>query len=299
VPTVHAIFGYLGSGKTTLARQLEYRTGGVRLSIDEWTIGLSGDDVNLDPDIFSRTWGLLGELWPRVIRSGVDVILDFGFWARAGRDEARGMAASLGAEFRLYSVTCNDETARARCIRRNDIESYSIDDSTFDLLRAKFEPLGGDEVSIVIESDGGAPAFPLAPDSGALEENGVVYRWREPVLEAEVDTLHREAFADFAGSYQWRRARPFSLGWVTATEDGHLVGFANLAWDGDHHALLLDVAVAPNRQRRGIGRAVVVRALAGARRGGCEWVHVDFEGDLQPFYAACGFRPTAAGVLHL
>ena len=230
----------------------------------------------------------------------MDVILDFGFWGRAGRDEVREMAAALGAEFRLYWVRCSDETARARCSRRDDIESYSIDDSAFDLLRAKFEPLGGDEASIVVESDAKEEsADPMAIDAGAVEENGIVYRWREPVRDAEIDTLHRAAFAEPAGRYQWRRARPFSLGWVTATENGRLVGFANVAWDGDHHAFLLDVAVSPDRQRRGIGRAVVVRALEGAGRGGCEWVHVNFDSDLGAFYVACGFRPTAAGLLHL
>ena len=34
--------------------------------------------------------------------------------------------------------------------------------------------------------------------------------------------------------------------------------------------------------------------------GSCEWLHVDFEEDLRPFYfAACGFTPTDAGLLAL
>jgi len=34
-----------------------------------------------------------------------------------------------------------------------------------------------------------------------------------------------------------------SLGYVCATVDGVLVGFVNVAWDGDKHAFLLDPTV--------------------------------------------------------
>ena len=34
--------------------------------------------------------------------------------------------------------------------------------------------------------------------------------------------------------------------------------------------------------------------------GGCEWLHVDFDEELSPFYFdRCGFRPTTAGLRHL
>jgi hypothetical protein len=37
-----------------------------------------------------------------------------------------------------------------------------------------------------------------------------------------------------------------------------------------------------------------------ANAAGCEWLHVDFERDLAPFYFdACGFRSTDAGLIHL
>ncbi len=36
-----------------------------------------------------------------------------------------------------------------------------------------------------------------------------------------------------------------------------------------------------------------------ARERGAEWLHVDYEDELDPFYRACGFRPTAAGLLAL
>jgi hypothetical protein len=40
-------------------------------------------------------------------------------------------------------------------------------------------------------------------------------------------------------------------------------------------------------------------AAAAAREAGCEWLHVDYEASLTPFYEACGFVPTAAGLIRL
>jgi len=152
VPTVHAIFGYLGNGKTTFARQMEAETGGVRLSIDDWMIGFCGDDLTTVPDIFGRTWALLEELWPRIVRSGVDVILDMGFWARVDRDSARAIATELGADFRMYWIKCDDEVARARCMSRMDAKSLRFDSAAFDPFRYRFEALGPDEPVTVIEN---------------------------------------------------------------------------------------------------------------------------------------------------
>jgi predicted kinase len=36
IATVHMIYGYLGSGKTTLARQLEQELPAIRFTQDEW-----------------------------------------------------------------------------------------------------------------------------------------------------------------------------------------------------------------------------------------------------------------------
>jgi GNAT superfamily N-acetyltransferase len=77
-----------------------------------------------------------------------------------------------------------------------------------------------------------------------------------------------------------------------------LIGFVRLAWDGGH-AFLLEPTVRPDLRRRGIGRALVERAVAVARERGLEWVHVDYEPHLREFYRACGFTPTDAGLIRL
>jgi predicted N-acetyltransferase YhbS len=83
-------------------------------------------------------------------------------------------------------------------------------------------------------------------------------------------------------------------------DDGVLVGFVNVAWDGGDHAFLLDPKVHPVHQRAGVGTELVRRAAARAKEAGCEWLHVDFDDDLTPFYfGSCGFLPTQAGLIHL
>ena len=150
------------------------------------------------------------------------------------------------------------------------------------------------QLLVLARSDAGLPV-----DPGAVEENGVVYQWRATVDDRDIDELHADAFGEAPGSYRWRRSRPLSLGWVTASEDGRLIGFLNVAWDGDRHAFLLDTAVASDRRRLGIGRRVVAKALEEARNAGCEWVHVDYEPHLIGFYGACGFTPITAGLRHM
>lgn len=90
-----------------------------------------------------------------------------------------------------------------------------------------------------------------------------------------------------------------SLVHAAAYRDERLVGFVNVAWDGGQHAFLLDPTVDPEFQRRGIARRLVEAVSAVARDRGARWLHVDYLPALAPFYAACGFKPTAAGLRRL
>lgn len=90
-----------------------------------------------------------------------------------------------------------------------------------------------------------------------------------------------------------------SLTHIGAYEDGRLVGFVNVAWDGGIHAFILDTCVATGMRRRGIATRMVTEATNVARERGATWLHVDFEPHLTSFYRSCGFRPTEAGLLRL
>ena len=130
--------------------------------------------------------------------------------------------------------------------------------------------------------------------------DGVTYRWRGSLTDTEMVELV-VAHGGRAAAGWWDRIRPHSLGWVTARRsDGTLVGFVNVASDGGDHAFLIDAKTHGAYQHHGIGTRVVRLAAEHAKAVGCEWLHVDFEPELETFYfAACGFRPTAAGLIHL
>jgi GNAT superfamily N-acetyltransferase len=129
----------------------------------------------------------------------------------------------------------------------------------------------------------------------------IAYEWRGAFDDQEVNALHAEGF-QHAGSSSgwWQRVRRHSLGWVCARDGTDLVGFVNVAWDGGAHAFILDTVVGARVRRQGVGTRLVVIATDEARTAGCQWLHVDFEGQLRGFYLqACGFRPTPAGLIAL
>lgn len=128
--------------------------------------------------------------------------------------------------------------------------------------------------------------------------------WRGPFSTDEANLLHAEAFGGRvydAAEWDWETlVREHSLGWATARSDGRLVGFVNVPWDGLVHAWVQDLMVAESVRHRGVGRELIAVATDAARAAGCEWLHVDFEDHLRPFYFdACGFEPTNAGLLRL
>jgi GNAT superfamily N-acetyltransferase len=132
----------------------------------------------------------------------------------------------------------------------------------------------------------------------------VTFSWRGHFTSKEVNALHAEAFvtAEFDES-EWNwvdLAGRYSLGWVVARDGGELVGFVNVLTDGQVHAWLQDTMVAASARGSGIGTGLVEHAKRGARAAGCEWLHVDFDEHLAPFYyGACGFTPTSAGLFAL
>lgn len=129
----------------------------------------------------------------------------------------------------------------------------------------------------------------------------ISYEWRGAVRNPELNALHAEGFGHRVLNDDWQaQLAGHSLGWVCARDGGVLVGFVNVAWDGGVHAFLLDTLVARAARRLGIGTRLVAVATGHARAAGCEWLHVDFDDELIPFYfGGCGFTPTNAGLIAL
>ena len=93
--TAHLIHGFLGVGKTTLARQLEHSIPAIRFSHDEWMTRLYGDDPPVEhfAELYRRVCQQVEEVWPRCLELGLNVVLDFGFWTRQERDVVRARSS--------------------------------------------------------------------------------------------------------------------------------------------------------------------------------------------------------------
>jgi GNAT superfamily N-acetyltransferase len=134
----------------------------------------------------------------------------------------------------------------------------------------------------------------------------VTFHWRGDFSNAEVNTLDAEAFETRVydeSEWDWlEQVHAHSLGCVVARDDTDdaLLVFVNVPWDGLVHAWIQDTMVAKSIRHRGIGKRIVQIAVDEARKAGCEWMHVDFEGHLRAFYFdACGFKATNAGLIAL
>ena len=155
VATVHLICGFLGAGKTTFSQSLAEQKSAVKFSVDELYLQLFTDEPTreLDAQAFDRLLLMLNGVWPQIVKAGVDVVLDFGFWRRAFRDDIRDRASLVGAKTRLYWLQCPDDVALARCLQRNGLlGAFLITAQDYKELKAGFEPPASDEASETINS---------------------------------------------------------------------------------------------------------------------------------------------------
>ncbi len=144
VGTLSVMVGMVGTGKTTRARRIAAERRAVRLTPDEWMIPLFGQDFRDDQYTHRRDVleARLISVALDVLRAGVDVVLDFGCWAKAERSALRYLAASVGAGCELVYVTLpQDEQGRGVTARWEDAPAttFPITDDDLDAWTDHFE----------------------------------------------------------------------------------------------------------------------------------------------------------------
>ena len=111
------VCGLPGVGKTTLSRQLASQLHAFRMCPDETMLkrGIDLRDEQARARIETRQWLLTRRLLVR----GCTVILEFGFWGQAERDEKRQIARDIGAHVDLYYLSASlEELCRRLAIRQ-------------------------------------------------------------------------------------------------------------------------------------------------------------------------------------
>ena len=121
--TLHLMVGLPCSGKTTLAKKLETERSALRLTPDEWHVSLFGQDAEAPEHDARHTHieTLLWKLASRALVLGINVILDFGFWAREEREDFRLRAKQLGAGSEVHFLDVPEaELLRRLAVRNSD-----------------------------------------------------------------------------------------------------------------------------------------------------------------------------------
>ncbi len=133
--TLHLMVGLPFSGKTTLAKEIEQERSALRLTPDEWQIGLFGQDAE-EPEHDARHGFIEAMLWniaSRALELGTNVILDYGFWAREEREDFRARAKRLGASSEVHFLDVPEEELLKRLAIRNSQpspESFHISEES-------------------------------------------------------------------------------------------------------------------------------------------------------------------------
>ena len=149
-PTVYLICGFIGAGKTTFAKELEKKTGAVRITKDEWSIRLIGYDPTIEgyAEHDHRIIELSRDVAFQLVEKGIDVILDEGFWGKQQRLELRMRIAEMGAKAVIYFLDTPLDVIRERVAERNGHltpESFRISGELLDYYLQFWQPPSDDE----------------------------------------------------------------------------------------------------------------------------------------------------------
>ena len=155
MPTIYLMTGFIGFGKTTVAKEIAKKLSAVRLTHDELMVERYGNN----PDNFEAKYQIVDDFikdkTAEYIEKGKDVILDYGFWTHKKREEYYTFAKSLTNNVIFHVCECEINEAEKRVLNRtkNDSHALFIDENIFFELYKKYEPWGkSDQYPVVFHN---------------------------------------------------------------------------------------------------------------------------------------------------
>ena len=150
MPTLHLLCGLPASGKTTLARNIEegQNKRGIatmHLSADDWIHTLLPESYSTEERdrLRNPVERLQWELSLRLLQTGLDVILDWGFWSRDERHHYQNAAENAGFAVKWYFLEPAMDVLRQRIGERNahlPPGTFAIPLTQFDQWASLFDP---------------------------------------------------------------------------------------------------------------------------------------------------------------
>lgn len=153
--TVLLTHGYIGFGKTTVAKKFE-ELGYIRFTHDEYMSRLFGDHPSNDEfkSNYHKATELILKEAKEYVKNNESIILDFGFWSKSSREWIYSLVKSWQKELNVkinvlwLNIQCDIEVARQRCLNRDNNRKSGelwVPISVFDGKLHKFEPMTPEE----------------------------------------------------------------------------------------------------------------------------------------------------------
>ena len=160
MPTIHLMHGYMGFGKTTLAKQLEKTLPAIRFTHDELMVQRYGRTPNDFETKFKKVDTYIRAQTAKEIHRGNNVILDYGFWDKQSRKEYYTWAKTLTDNVVFHAFECDMTTAKNRVLNRTatDTNELNVDENIFNQFLYRYTPLTAEEGYPVIFHQ---PNFPI------------------------------------------------------------------------------------------------------------------------------------------
>lgn len=155
-----AICGKICCGKSYYAKQIKEQENAVILSIDEVTYDLIDNEQGELYDVFAeRVNKYLMKKAVEIVKAGCNVILDWGFWTKAERQETTKYFNQFGIDVKWHYVDIEQshwqqliEERNAKIQKGNGGSDFYVDEGLLNKLLSKFEEPTRDEMDIWIEN---------------------------------------------------------------------------------------------------------------------------------------------------